>query len=341
FPFLLLLPLISQAQEPYPVLTEIVTDGAGIFNLDQIQGLRAKLTDFQTATNHQLVVLSIGSLGNRSIEEYALGVFNENKLGQQGRDNGILILFSKADRQVRIEVGYGLEDQITDAVASRIIRNTMLPRFKEEQYFAGIDGATDQLIEYLNDPGALDAFKQTIAQETKLPWWAYIILGLMRSAFIGVGGFVLYQGQSRLVELLRGALTGKLGVLPALPMGLVSLLMIGFGLVFIGVPLLFAVMIFGLESTLMAWGPRPNWTLYFLGGFIVLTLLLALIKIMVKGDRELKLSWLKTDPSYMAKTFSSSGSHSFGSGSSSSGGSSSSFSGGGGSSGGGGASGSW
>ena len=341
FHFLFLLPIFSPAQGPYPILTEIVTDRAGIFNADQLQGLRTKLTDFETATSNQVVVLSIGSLGNHSIEEYALGVFNQNDLGQQGKDNGILILFSKGDREVRIEVGYGLEDHITDAVASRIIRNTMLPRFKEEQYFIGIDGATDELIEYLGDPQALAAFKHTIEQEAKLPWWAYIILGLMLSAFIGVGGFVFYQGQSRLVELLRGAMIGKLGILPALPMGLVSLLMIGFGLIFILVPVLFSGMIFDLESMFMALDPSPSWALYFLGGFFLLTVLLAAAKIMIKGDRDLKISWLKSDSTYMAKTFSSSGSHSFGSGSSSSGGSSSSFSGGGGSSGGGGASGSW
>src|SRR5690554_4345490 len=114
-PFLLLLAHSSLAQDPYPVLTEIVTDRAGIFREAEIQELRTKLTEFETGTTIQLVVLTIQSLGNRSIEEYALGVFNTNKLGQQGKDNGILILFAKDDRQVRIEVGYGLEGQITDA----------------------------------------------------------------------------------------------------------------------------------------------------------------------------------------------------------------------------------
>src|SRR5690606_15163389 len=112
-------------QQPYPTLSEIVTDRAGIFTREQLEGLKNKLTDFSTGSSNQLVVLSIESLGERTVEEYAYGTFNQNQLGQQGKDNGILILFSKGDRQVRIEVGLGLEPYITDAVASRIIRNTM------------------------------------------------------------------------------------------------------------------------------------------------------------------------------------------------------------------------
>src|SRR5690606_2185243 len=291
---------------------------------------------------NQLVVLSIESLGERTVEEYAYGTFNQNQLGQQGKDNGILILFSKGDRQVRIEVGLGLAPYITDAVASRIIRNTMLPHFKEERYFEGIDRATDQIITFLEDPQALAEFAQAIERESELPWWAYIIFGLLLSTFIGVGGLVFYQGHFRLVEIFRGVLIGKLGVLPAIPMGLLTLFMIGFGSIFVVLPVIFGILVLGLESKILAWGPQPRWIFYFLGGFFLLTLLLALIKTLIKGDRDLGISWLKSDPGYIGKTFSASGSHSFGSRStSSSPGRSSSFSGGGGRSGGGGASGSW
>jgi uncharacterized protein len=124
-------------QDPYPQLTEIVTDNANIFTSEELQGLRTKLIQFEDETTNQVVVLTINDLGYETIEEYANGVFNRNKLGQAGKDNGILILFSKNDREVRIEVGYGLESYITDAVASRIIRNTMIPKFKEEAYLPG------------------------------------------------------------------------------------------------------------------------------------------------------------------------------------------------------------
>ena len=117
-------------------------------------------------------------------------MFNQNKIGQEGKDNGLLILFSELDREVRIEVGYGLEPYITDAVASRIIRNTMIPKFKEEAYFDGVDEATDQLIAFLNNPEALDEFKQEIEdKERKEKLYMYIFLGVFLSIFIGVGGF--------------------------------------------------------------------------------------------------------------------------------------------------------
>ncbi len=342
FLLFLIAPLLGLAQQSYPVLTEIVTDRAGIFLADQLEGLRTKLYDFEQATDHQLAVLAIEDLQGQTIEEYALGVFNQNKLGQAGRDNGILILFSREDREVRIEVGYGLEPHITDAVASRIIRNTMIPRFKEERYFEGIDRATDQIIEFLQNPEALAGYKEELEAEQHIPWWAKIIFFLMISAFMGVGGFVFYQGYIRLLEIFRGVLIGKLGVLPALPLLLISCFLIFFGAIFLLVPLGFVLLMFGLESKLGALGAEPRWALYLLGGFGLLTVLLVLVRILVKGDRDLKISWLKSDSAYMAKTFSSAGTHSFGSGSSSSSsGGSSSFSGGGGSSGGGGASGSW
>ena len=172
------------AQKEYPKLTEIVTDNARIFSQPQLEALRTKLYQFESETTNQLVVLTIDELGNETIEQYALEVFNQNKLGQEGKDNGILILFSKLDREVRIEVGYGLEPYITDAVASRIIRNTMIPRFKEENYFSGLDGATDQIIEFLNNPGALEEFKKEIEEENEMPWWMLVVIGLFLLMFM-------------------------------------------------------------------------------------------------------------------------------------------------------------
>lgn len=341
FHLLFIAPLLGLSQQPYPELTEIVTDGAGIFSSGQLEGLRTKLSDFEGATGHQLVVLTIGELGDRTLEEYALGVFNQNGLGQQGRDNGILILFSRNDREVRIEVGYGLEDEITDAVASRIIRNTMIPKFREEHYFEGIDRATDQIIGFLMEPETLASYKEELAQEEEMPLWAQILFFLMITAFMGVGGFTFYTGYVRVLEVFRGVFTGKLGVLPALPLLLFSSFMVVFGAVFLLVPLVFAVLVFDLGSKLGLSEPDPLWILYSFGGFLLLTILLVFVRIWAKGDRDLGISWLKSDSTYMSKTFSPTGTHSFGSGGGSSSGGSRSFSGGGGRSGGGGASGSW
>lgn len=338
FCFLGLLAFLGTAQEQYPQFTEIVTDEAGIFTDPELQGLRTKLTQFETETTNQLVVLTIDELGNETIEQYANGVFNQNKLGQEDKDNGILILFSKNDREVRIEVGYGLEPYITDAVASRIIRNTMIPKFKEEDYFGGIDTATDQIIEFLKNPDALAEFNEEIAAEAEMPWWGYLIITVFLSIFIAAGGFVFYKGYDLLAEVFRGMLLGKLAVFRGIFMLIPTFMMLAFGSVFILMPLYFLTLFYGFIYDLTFLEEDLSWVFYAFAGFILFTIVVVALKIKLKGGQDLKLSLFKSDSTYMSKTFSSSGTHSFGS---SSGGSSSSFSGGGGSSGGGGASGSW
>nr|WP_297787134.1 TPM domain-containing protein [uncultured Allomuricauda sp.] len=327
------------AQQEYPKLTEIVTDNAQIFNESQLTSLRGKLYQFESETTNQLVILTINELGNETIEQYALEVFNQNKLGQEGKDNGILILFSKLDREVRIEVGYGLEPYITDAVASRIIRNMMIPKFKEEDYFGGLNTATDQIIEFLNNPEALEEFKSEIAAEGDIPWWLVGVIGLFLMMFVAAGGFVFYKGYSTLIEILRGMLIGKLAVIRGVFMAAFMMLPLIFGLVFMGMPLFFISLLLGFDAEFSRLIEDLSWVVFLVMAFIVLTIFLVAKKMKDKGDEDLKLSFLKSDKDYMSKTFSSTGTHSFGSGSS--GGSSSSFSGGGGSSGGGGASGSW
>ena len=339
FGFLFFVFSLCTAQQKHPKLTEIVTDNAKIFTPLQFEGLRSKLYQFEAETTNQLVILTIDELDGETIEQYALEVFNQNRLGQEGKDNGILILFSKLDKEVRIEVGYGLEPYITDAVASRIIRNTMIPRFKEEDYFGGLDEATDQIIEFLNNPEALDEFKAEIEAENVMPWWLLGIIGVFLMMFVAAGGFIFYKGYSTLIEILRGMFTGKLAVVRGVFMGGFMMIPMIFGLVFMGMPLFFMSLLLGLDDTLSGLVKDFTWVLVVMLAFIALTIVLVVKKMRAKGDEDLKLSFFKSDKTYMKKTFSSSGTHSFGSGSS--GGSSSSFSGGGGSSGGGGASGSW
>ena len=222
----------TAAQQEYPKLTEIVTDNAHIFTQQQLEELRNKLYRFESNTTNQVVVLTIDELGAQTIEQYALEVFNQNKLGQEGEDNGILILFSKLDREVRIEVGYGLEPYITDAVASRIIRNTMIPRFKEGDYVGGLDAATNQIIAFLNDPDALGDFNAEIRAEAEMPWWLLGVMGLFLMMFITVGGFVFYKGYSTLIEIIRGIFIGKLAVTRGVFMAAFSMFPLVFGLVF-------------------------------------------------------------------------------------------------------------
>jgi len=121
-----------------PYLTGRVTDNAQILSEETHKLLSDSLKMHEMRTTNQVVVLTIPTLDGESIEDYANRVFNEWKLGQKGKDNGILIVVVPNDRRMRIEVGYGLEGVLPDLLASRIIQNIMTPQFKNGDYDRGI-----------------------------------------------------------------------------------------------------------------------------------------------------------------------------------------------------------
>ncbi len=337
----LLVSFYSNAQQQFYELRDYVTDSADVFTPDQVLDLNQRLLDFEEKTTNQFVVVTIEELGFDTIESYANGLFNQNGIGQKGKDNGLLILFSESDREVRIEVGYGLEPYITDAVASRIIRNTMIPNFKEGDYFKGVNEASNQLMQFLNDPDALAEFKQEIEDgENKGQFISNVFMGIFLLIFISVGGFFFLKSYRNIVEVFRGIFMGKLGVVPGLFMLISGSFSSVIGLVFVLVPLTVVSSIYEPKRFLLAkLFDEPAVLLWLLVPFFGIAAIIAFIKLKISGKEELGISWLKNDKTYFRKTFSSSGTHSFSSGSSS--GSSGSFSGGGGSSGGGGASGGW
>jgi len=343
----------TNGQEDFPILTEIVTDNAHLFSESETLELLGKLKAYETETTHQIVVLTINSLGNNTVENYAYQVFNRNKLGQKEADNGLLILVSKNDRKFRIEVGRGLEPIVTDAFASRIIRKTMTPEFKKGDFFKGVNLATSEIIKLINDPKYRDEFAYLIEEENEVPLWGKILIGgaltLFFSIFIGAGGFTFYAGYKKVLNVFRGLITGKVSVV-SFPFILISsLFLVLFSLPFIVLPLFFAVMIistqvdenhvidpFNLLEEVSFLNPT-NIIIFVVLVFIILPLIIVFSTRSSIKYEPLKFSLLKNDKKYMSKNFSSSGSSSSYRGSSSS----SSFSGGGGSSGGGGASGSW
>ena len=335
----LLFAIQAKAQDRYLQLQTIVTDSAGIFTPQQLDVLKSKLSQFEVETTNQLVVLTINELGYETIELYANGTFNQNGLGQAEKDNGILLLFAKNDREVRIEVGYGLEATLTDAIASRVIRNTMIPEFKEERYFQGINFAVDELILYLSDPEALEKVKEDMAAgERKNERIGMLVLSLFIMVFVVVGGILFYKTYSNLIEIFRGLFTGKLSFLYALFAAPITFMASVFGLVFMIGPVLAGFAIYGTALDKYEYVlENPLLPLLILLSLLVISMIIALFKIKTKGKEDVKISWFKSDKSYVQQTFSSSGS-SYGSSFS---GSSGGFSGGGGSSGGGGASGSW
>lgn len=126
------------AAREVPFLSGRVVDQARLLKPATVRSLEAQLTAFEKQTSNQVVVLIIDSLGGEPIEEYSLRVVETWKLGSRGRDNGVLLLIVHKDRQTRIEVGYGLEGPLPDALASRILRETVTPQFRSGQFDAGV-----------------------------------------------------------------------------------------------------------------------------------------------------------------------------------------------------------
>src|SRR5262249_53224341 len=111
--------------------------------------LMAKLADLEARTSDQLVVATVRSLGGSSVEDYANRLFRDWKLGQQGRNNGVLLLVAPNERKVRIEVGYGLEGTLTDALSKTVIETAVVPRFRAGDFADGVARGTDAIIEIL------------------------------------------------------------------------------------------------------------------------------------------------------------------------------------------------
>jgi uncharacterized protein len=147
---LALLALLSAALAiNFPALTGRVVDQANIIPVDSRQAIEAKLADLESKSGIQLVVATVTSLEGQEIEPYANQLFRAWKLGEKARNNGVLLLVAPNERRVRIEVGYGLEGTLTDALSQVIITNAITPRFKTGDYAGGITRGVDDIITVL------------------------------------------------------------------------------------------------------------------------------------------------------------------------------------------------
>lgn len=177
FFFLLLTPALGQRSIPAHE-GKWVHDEAGIFSASAKAQLEAILQAHRDSTSNQIAVLVIPNLEGEDIEGYAVRVFAAWKLGQAGKDNGVLFVVAKDDRRMRIEVGYGLEGVLTDAMSSRINRNEVVPYFRQGNYEAGILAGTMAIIktiagEYVNDA------PQVQQRRKKSPWGTVIFFVIM------------------------------------------------------------------------------------------------------------------------------------------------------------------
>ncbi len=157
----------------FPPLTGRVVDEAGILDPAAKAALEQKLADFETKTTGQLVVVTLKSLQGTSIEDYGYQLGRHWQIGQKGKNSGALLIVAPNERKVRIEVGYGLEGTLTDAVSKLIIENSIIPRLRANDFAGGIGRGVDDIIQAVSadsedwkararqrpdtEPGLLDA----------------------------------------------------------------------------------------------------------------------------------------------------------------------------------------
>jgi uncharacterized protein len=185
---------VSGIAKDVPFLSGRVNDQAGIIPDSTRTQIEEKLKAYETESGAQVVVLTVDSLDGDPIEDFSHKVASTWQLGQKDKNNGILFLVAKGDRKMRIEVGYGLEAQLTDAQSGRILDNVVRPRFRDGDFGGGVSDGVDSILGTLRGtPGAipLEAPSSTSAA-TKLsdvPWTFRLLMGGM--FFVVVGMFTL------------------------------------------------------------------------------------------------------------------------------------------------------
>lgn len=167
-----------------------VADAGSVLSLEQESRLEGLLTEANRAGGHQIAVATLASLQGDSVEPCANSVFRSWKLGNAQRDDGVLILVAVKERKVDIEVGYGLEGTLTDALSGQIIRGRMVPKLKTGDYAGGLEAGVLAVAEVINAPEAVAA-PPAPAQSADYSWLLWL------GAPLGLGGFFILRGWRR------------------------------------------------------------------------------------------------------------------------------------------------
>jgi uncharacterized protein len=131
---------------PVPPLRTRVTDLTATLSAEQAAQLERKLAEFEARKGSQIAVLIVPTTRPEAIEQYSIRVVEAWKLGRKGVDDGALLLVAKDDRELRIEVGYGLEGALSDLVSNRIVEDIIVPRFRQGDFYGGIQAGVDAMI---------------------------------------------------------------------------------------------------------------------------------------------------------------------------------------------------
>ncbi|MCJ7453779.1 MAG: YgcG family protein [Steroidobacteraceae bacterium] len=203
---------------PVPALAARVTDLTGTLTPDQVAALDSKLSAFESAKGSQVAVLVVPTTLPEEIEQYAIRVADAWKLGRKGVDDGAILLVAHDDRKVRIEVGYGLEGVLPDATANRIIDEDIVPRFRNGDYYGGIDTGVDRMVQVIEGEPLPEPARRGMAGGTASGLGNLLPVLLV---FALVGGAIL----RRLFGRVAGALAtgGLVGFITWLIIGIIAM----------------------------------------------------------------------------------------------------------------------
>jgi uncharacterized protein len=137
---------LARSQSPVPQLAARVTDRTGTLTPAETAALERTLSDFESRKGSQLAVLIVPTTAPETIEQFGIRVADRWKLGRSGADDGAILIVAKSDRTVRIEVGYGLEGALNDAVCNRIVSEVIVPRFRQGDFYGGISAGIGRMI---------------------------------------------------------------------------------------------------------------------------------------------------------------------------------------------------
>ncbi|KAA9340162.1 TPM domain-containing protein [Adhaeribacter soli] len=179
FSFLTFLAFAQEASDipPRPNPPRLVNDLADMLRPEEEQALEQKLVNYNDTTSTQIAIVTITSLGPYEIASYAYRIGETWGIGGKGKNNGILILVSKNERKVNISTGYGLEHVVPDAYAKRIIEQIIKPAFRQNDFYGGLNSATDQLI--LLASGEYQAEPKNYQDGGDSPLLFWLIIGLL------------------------------------------------------------------------------------------------------------------------------------------------------------------
>jgi uncharacterized protein len=164
---LLLLAPQARAEPKFPALTGRVVDDAHILSADAQQQLSSQLETLEGKTGRQVVVVTVPSLQDYPIEDFGYQLGRAWGIGQKGQDNGALFIVAPNERKVRVEVGYGLEPVLTDALSSVILQRSVLPKFRSGDMQGGVIAGTEAIVRQLSLPD--DQAKANVAQAKQRP----------------------------------------------------------------------------------------------------------------------------------------------------------------------------